>query len=389
MQTSDRFEILKNSPLRTPAFVIDADVLAKDAQQARELVRDPQTHLLFAMKSFSIAGGLERLAQWVDGFAASSLFELQLAGRILRPDQSRHLTTPGLRVDEMPAVCELADYISFNSIPQWLRFREQAAECLNCGLRINPQLSFVRDTRYDPSRAGSKLGVPLDTLQALLAESPAQLQGIRGIHFHNNCDSEDLSPMLATVERLLETLDPLFDQIEWINLGGGYLFNDAAHTEALAEAKARLRARGDYRLFMEPGAALVRRAGCFVSTVIDLFRSDGRQIAVLDTSVNHMPEVFEYQFMPDVMGDGDDHEYDYLLAGSSCLAGDLFGEYAFERPLEIGSRIVFPQMGAYSMVKANRFNGINLPTLYLLHENAELEELKRFEFEDFLTLCAS
>lgn len=388
MNSAERTEILRNSAIRTPAFVIDSAVLSEDAQQARNLVCDSETRLLFAMKSFSIARGLQQLAEKIDGFSASSLFEVRLARRILQPGQTIHLTTPGLRVDEIPSLCELSDYLSFNSIPQWLRFRELAASRVNCGLRINPQLSFVTDSRYDPSRSSSKLGVPLAELQSLLSSSPRQLDGIRGIHVHNNCDSNDLSPVLETVDRLLETLDPLFEQIEWINLGGGYLFNDVFNTEALAQAKTRLHARGPYRLFMEPGASLVRRAGCFVASVVDLFNSDGRQIAVLDTSVNHMPEVFEYQFMPEVEGDAENNPYSYLLAGSSCLAGDLFGEVAFRQPIEIGSRVIFPDMGAYSMVKANMFNGINLPTIYLLKDNAELEEIKRFEFEEFLTLCA-
>jgi carboxynorspermidine decarboxylase len=388
MNTKDRYEILKTCPLRTPAFVIDAATLANDAEQARRLVRDARTRLLFAMKSFSIVRGLQELAECVDGFATSSLFEIQLAHHVRHPEQTIHLTTPGLRSDELPMICELADYVSFNSIPQWVRFRKQAVDRVNCGLRINPQLSFVSDVRYDPSRHNSKLGVPLDRLQTLLDSTPGQLEGIRGIHFHNNCDSSNLASLLATVEALLESIDPLYDQIEWINLGGGYLFNSPLNTDALNKAKARLQARGDFQLFMEPGASLIRRAGCFVASVIDLFDSGNQRIAILDTSVNHMPEVFEYQFMPDVIGDAEDHEYFYLLAGSSCLAGDLFGEYAFEQSLEIGSRVIFPDMGAYSMVKANMFNGINLPTLYLLHDNAELEELKHFEFKDFLTLCA-
>ena len=387
MNAMDRYEILKTSTFRTPAFVIDATTLAEDTQQAQKLVCDTQTRLLFAMKSFSVARGLQELAESVDGFATSSLFEIQLARLILHPGQTIHLTTPGLRPDEMPTICELADYISFNSIPQWLRFRDQVVDSINCGLRVDPQMSFVSDARYDPSRHNSKLGVSLDALQNLLATAPEQLAGIRGIHFHNNCDSSDLSPLLLTVDKLLQSLDPMFDRIEWINLGGGYLFNTPSNTDALTQVKTRLQTRGDFQLFMEPGASLIRQAGSFVASVIDLFNSGSQQIAILDTSINHMPEVFEYQFMPDVLGDAEDHEYCYLLAGSSCLAGDLFGEYAFDQPLEVGSRIIFPDMGAYSMVKANMFNGINLPTLYLLQDNAELEEIKHFEFKDFLTLC--
>jgi carboxynorspermidine decarboxylase len=130
---------------------------------------------------------------------------------------------------------------------------------------------------------------------------------------------------------------------------------------------------------------LVRSAGYLVASVIDMFRTGGRSIAVLDTTVNHMPEVFEYQFEPDILDHLDDGEFEYRLAGSSCLAGDLFGDYAFRRRLRIGSRVVLANVGAYTMVKAHMFNGINLPAIYAVTPARELLLRRRFTFEDFLS----
>lgn len=375
-------------PKATPAFVIDIKTLLNNAETASKLVCDEQTRLLFALKSFSTAAGLEYLSRHVDGFAASSLNEVQLARRVSSSQQQTiHVTTPGLRPDEIAPLCDLADYISFNSITQWRRFRHAARGQVNCGLRINPLLSFVDDPRYDPCRKNSKLGVPLDELRFLIDKDPEVLAGLNGIHFHTHCDSLDLAPLLTTVEHLLTEIKPLFERIEWINLGGGYLINEASNRDALRQAKTTLARHGSYQLFMEPGAAIARSAGCLVSTVVDLFARDGKWVAVLDTSTNHMPEVFEYQLRPEVAGDSVSGDYAYLLAGSSCLAGDLFGEYRFEQPLEVGKRIVFSNRGAYSLVKANMFNGINLPVIYLLDERGALKEIKRYEFGDFLSLC--
>ena len=382
-----RIDILNNGVLKTPAFVTDITALKQDAQATRTLVCDDNTKLLFALKSYSMVAGLEYISEQVNGFAASSLFEAQLARAILGKHGSVHLTTPGLRPDEIKPICKLVDYLSFNSLNQWHRYKEQMSDQVSCGLRINPQLSFLNDARYDPCRQNSKLGVPLDELQALIQQSPDTLQGIKGLHIHSNCDARDLTPLLLTTERLLDVLAPLHEQIQWINLGGGYLLNEPLHSECLQDIKAKLLRNGNYQIFIEPGAAIVRHAGYFVASVVDLFYSDKQRIAVLDTSVNHMPEVFEYQFEPDVFGDDEKGEHEYLLAGSACLSGDLFGFYAFAQPLDIGSRIIFPNMGAYSMVKANMFNGINLPTLYTLTENGALNEIKRFTYQDFRRLC--
>jgi carboxynorspermidine decarboxylase len=382
-----RIDVLKSARLETPAFIFDVTTLGEDVRKVQSLVCDEHTQLLFALKSYSIVAGLEYIARDVSGFAASSLFEARLARSILRRDGSVHLTTPGLRPDEIGHICELVDYLSFNSLHQWQRHRDRVRGHLSSGLRINPQLSFVEDARYDPCRQGSKLGVPFEELQALLQRAPETLVGIDGLHIHSNCDSHDLTPLLETVERLLQLVAPLHAQLKWINLGGGYLLNDPLHAEVLADIRQRLLNYGDFRIFMEPGAAIVRRAGWFAASVVDLFNSGEQHIAVLDTSVNHMPEVFEYQFEPDVLGDDENGEHEYLLAGSACLAGDLFGVYAFHEPLEIGSRILFPNMGAYSMVKANMFNGINLPTIYALRESGALDEMRRFTYRDFRRLC--
>jgi carboxynorspermidine decarboxylase len=387
----DRTDILQTGALKTPAFVTDITTLKEDIQATKTLACDEHTKLLFAMKSYSTLAGLEVIAEKVSGFAASSLYEAKLARELMGKHGSVHLTTPGLRTDEIKAIGELVDYLSFNSLTQWYRYKDIMSNKVSCGLRVNPQLSFVEDERYDPCRQHSKLGVPLDQLQALILHSPEKLHGIKGLHIHSNCDARDLTPLLRTTERLLEVLSPLREQIQWINLGGGYLLNNPLHSEALQDVKSRLQQLGDYQLFIEPGAAIVRRAGYIVSSVVDLFYSSQQHIAVLDTSVNHMPEVFEYQFEPDVLGDiwSDDAkaQHQYLLAGSACLAGDLFGEYAFAQPLDIGSRIIFPNIGAYSMVKANMFNGINLPTLYTLSENGVLNEVTRFSYRDFRRLC--
>ena len=128
----------------------------------------------------------------------------------------------------------------------------------------------------------------------------------------------------------------------------------------LSEAASLIRDRYRAEVVIEPGAAFVRDSGYVVASVLDLFASDGKEVAVLDTTVNHMPEVFEYQFRPDVVGHHDAGGYEYVLAGMSCLAGDVFGEYRFDEPLRVGSRIVFSNAGAYTIVKANTFNGIPL-----------------------------
>ncbi len=75
--------------------------------------------------------------------------------------------------------------------------------------------------------------------------------------------------------------------------------------------------------------------------------------------------------------------FSYVLAGSTCLAGDLFGTYRFAEPLAIGSRVLFPAMGAYSLVKAHMFNGQPLPNIYLERGDGTVVLRRASSFKDF------
>lgn len=343
---------------------------------------------LFALKSFAIPDGLDLVLSFADGFSVSSLFEAKLASEIAGK-KPVHFTSPGLRSDEIDEISELCDFISFNSLSQWERYHDKVSDKVSCGLRINPQLSFVDDKRYNPCRKHSKLGVPLNKLAAISNNGSSVLRNLKGIHFHTNCESTNFNQLLKTAKHIEAHIPRLPEQVEWVNLGGGYLFDESDNTDKLIEVLSYLKDRYDVEIFIEPGKGIVGKAGYIVSSIVDIFESDGKNVAVLDTTVNHMPEVFEYQFKPDIMEESEKGKYKYILAGATCLPGDLFGEYRFDDPLEIGSRITFENMGAYTLVKANMFNGINLPTIYVLTQEGELKLIKEFTYEDFLSRCGA
>ena len=408
MPSERLLDALRDATIETPAFVYDEAQLVHDAELAREAIQGDRTHLLFAMKSFAVPGGLEAIATVADGLHASSLFEARLAREILGPGRVVHLTSPGIRPADADELFALSDHVSFNSLSQWEQFREQANGVTQAGLRVNPRLSNVADERYDPCGRHSKLGSTVEDIRRVLSEEPERLDGLTGLLFHTNCDAVDTMPLFEAVSYLDQQLEPLLRTLRWIDLGGGYLFRGneeadsaerrypwqrrsrrSADLAGLHDALELLRSRYDMEIFLEPGASISRRAGVFVSSVVDLFQSAGRDVAVLDTTVNHMPECIEFQFAPDVMGDVERGGHPYVLAGATCLAGDVFGDYAFAEPLAIGSRVVFPDMGAYSMVKANFFNGINMPSIYSLPRegDGELRLEHLFTYDDFLARC--
>lgn len=374
-------------PLMTPAFILDETTMVGALNTLNRIGQNTGIKTLFAVKSCAIAFALQKMIPYIDGFATSSVFETKIARSIAGTRRWVHLTKPGISADELSEITEMCDFLSFNSLAQWERYCDLVRGKVSCGLRINLQLSFVRDKRYDPCRKHSKLGVALHMLDDALRSNSKRTGEIRGIHFHNNCESLDFAELVASIQKLESKLKDLLVSMDWINIGGGYLFEECANLDAMAEAVGLLQRRYGLSVAFEPGKGVIGEAGFIVATIVDIFKSDGRMIAVLDTTINHMPEVFEYQYKPDIAQESEEGTYSYILAGATCLAGDVFGEYRFDEPLEIGSRIVFENMGAYTLVKANMFNGINLPTIYAYTQDGKLEMKKQFTYEDFRSRC--
>jgi carboxynorspermidine decarboxylase len=375
--------------VRTPAFVYDILELQTACRRFELLRSKVGLTQLFPLKCHTLYGSLQTIAQHVDGLAVSSLFEATLARSIVQGHKPVYYTSPGLRDDEVDELFALCDGIAFNSLTQWARFRDGALGRVTCGLRVNPQLPLVKDARYDPCRRHSRLGLPLTELRGILGDRPEILKGIEGLHFHTNCDAADWRPLLRTTRLLDASVPELLHACRWVNLGGGYLLGPNTDVLPLIEAAEWLQTKYGLDVIIEPGAAMVRDACYLISRVLDLFTSDGIQVAVLDTSVNHMPEVFEYQFSPDVLGDREDGVHSYLLAGCSCLAGDVFGEYAFDEPLAVGGKVAFTGVGAYTLVKAHMFNGVNLPSIYALSEAGDLRLERQFGYGDFANGCGA
>jgi 2,3-bisphosphoglycerate-independent phosphoglycerate mutase len=76
-------------------------------------------------------------------------------------------------------------------------------------------------------------------------------------------------------------------------------------------------------------------------------------------------------------------KYSYRLAGNTCLAGDIIGDYSFDEKLKSGDKIVFLDMAHYTMVKNNTFNRVKLPSIVLYSADGKIKTVKKFGYDDF------
>lgn len=369
----------------SPCFVLEASRLRANLELLARVQRESGATIICALKGFAMYGTFPLVREYLPGVTASSLSEARLGAEEFGGEI--HAYCPAYIPDEVEGIAELASHLTFNSVSDYLRHRSKL-NSRSAGLRINPEYAEVETDLYNPCVPGSRLGVTAAALGGVLPE------GIEGLHFHTLCEkgSDTLERTLEHVER---KFGDLLDQVRWLNMGGGHAITRAGYdVERLIRLVRELRARHPNleQIVLEPGSAVGWQTGELVSTVLDIVENQGVRTAMLDVSFTaHMPDTLEMPYRPRVLGarDGQADEvpagegHRYHLGGQTCLAGDFIADYVFERPLEVGDRVVFWDMIHYTMVKTSTFNGITLPAIAIWREDDTLDVLKRFGYEDY------
>lgn len=372
--------MIPRNSIETPALVYDEATLISDLEASRAIADRAGCRLLFSLKACYLPPVLERISRVVDGFSCSSLFEVLLAHEI-RSGGIIHVTAPAIRPDEVAEVGRHATHLSFNSISQWATLYRRVGAAMSCGIRVNPLRPMGIDLRYDPCRPHSHLGVTMQHLAVAFERS--DLDGLEGLHFHTNCESDDFGQMGETLQAIVEGMPQILEQVRWLNIGGGYLAHGASTIEPFAAMAREISAAFKLELMFEPGAAIVGRAGSLLTTVLDIAEVEGRRVAIVDSTIHHLADVLDFDYTPTVVESRGGAAHSFIVAGRSCLAGDIFGTYTFDEPLQIGSRLTFDDTGAYTLSKATMFNGINLPRVYLRTAASTNYAIASWDYTDF------
>ena len=364
----------------TPCFVVDEALLRRNLELLRDVAERSGAKILLAQKAFSMFSLYPLISQYLNGTTASGLHEAKL-GHEYFPGET-HVFSPAYLPQEFDELLGIADHFVFNSFSQWQKYGAHAkAAGKSCGIRINPECSTQESEHaiYDPCAPGSRLGTTRANFH------PELLNGVDGLHLHTLCEQgfDALEITLRTFERDFGTY---LHGMKWLNLGGGHhITREDYDREGLIACVRRLRETYGVEVYLEPGEAVVLNTGFLVSSVLETMHNH-LDIAILDTSAAcHMPDVIEMPYRPPVLNAAEPHvkSNTYRLAGPTCLAGDVIGDYSFDAPLAEGDRVVFGDMALYTMVKTNTFNGMNLPSIAIRHEDGSAEIVKTFGYEDF------
>lgn len=363
----------------TPYFVVDERRLLHNLEILKQVAEESGCKILLAQKAFSMFSVYPLLRKYLCGTTASGLYEARLGKEEFGGET--HVFSPAYRAEEFDELLQYVDDLVFNSPAQVRKYGIRAKNAgKSIGLRVNPECSTQEGHAiYDPCAPGSRLGTTLEAFEEELVPL------LDGIHMHTLCEqnSDDLE---KTVEALEDKFGKWLPQMKWLNLGGGHHITRADYDrERLVRIIRRLREKYQLEVYLEPGEAVVLNAGDLVASVMEIVHNN-MEIAILDTSAAcHMPDVLEMPYRPPVQKSGNpgEKQYTYRFAGPTCLAGDVIGDYSFEKPLTEGSRVVFEDMALYTMVKTNTFNGMTLPSIVFRDQEGEEHLVRTFGYEDF------
>ncbi|MCR5829820.1 MAG: carboxynorspermidine decarboxylase [Lachnospiraceae bacterium] len=393
---------MKLSEVKTPCYVIDEVALIHNLEILKKVEDESGAHILLAQKCFSGYDEYPLIAKYISGTTGSGLYEARLGYEKMGVPfgKQTHVYAPAYKSEDVPELARICDHMIFNSSAQLLRHYSAVRGKTSIGVRINPQYRTQKDhPMYDPCAAGSRLGMKREDLTAEVLEK------IDGIHFHTMCEQrfDDLARTVRVVER---DFGDILRRVKWLNMGGGqHITSEGYDVDGLITLIKYLRETYKIEVYLEPGEAVTIDAGILVSEVLDVVENR-LKILVLDASAAcHMPDVLEVPYTPTVsenyIQSGDSEEkiifagepaekrYTYRLAGNTCLAGDVIGDYSFDSEKKAGDRLYFHDMAIYSMVKNNTFNGIPLPSIYSMDKNGECRILKEFGYEDFKSRLGS
>ena len=371
--------------LPTPSYVIDEKQLQRNGEILNAVMQKTGCKILLAQKAFSNFAVYPLLSSYLAGTEASGLYEARLGWEEMS-DREVHVFCAAYREDEFDELLQYADHIVFNSPNQLKKFGKKAKEHgKSVGLRINPECSTQEGHEiYDPCAAGSRLGVTRAMWNREMSDEWVDLMD--GLHFHTLCeqDSDDLALTWTAVK---EKFGDVLPQMKWINMGGGHHITRPGYDLATLEA-CIMDAKNSWNLevYLEPGEAVALNAGYFVCRILDIVQNGAVKIAILDASAAcHMPDVIEMPYTPPLYGAAEPGEkkYTYRLAGPTCLAGDVIGNYSFAEELHEGDLLLFGDMAIYTTCKNNTFNGMPLPDIWKKTNGGVFEQLTEFGYSDF------
>ena len=360
--------------LQTPYYLLDENKLLTNMLVIDKINKLSGAKCVLALKCFSTWSVFELMRKYMAGTTSSSLYEAKLGHEKFGGET--HAYCVGYSKSDLLELRDFADKIIFNSVSQLENYYELVAD-KKIGLRVNPGISNSSFDLADPTRKFSRLGV-INKL-----EIAKHLEKLDGLMFHYNCENEDFASFSKQLDYLGDTYGEFLSKLSWISLGGGIYFTKPDYpVEDFSSKLKDFSEKYNIQIYLEPGESSITGTAELVTSVVDIIHNE-MDVAIVDSCIEgHMLDLLIYRLDAKILT-STNADNRYMIAGRSCLAGDVFGTYNFPHKLKIGDEIRLQDAAGYTMVKKNWFNGLQMPAIVVKRISGDLDLIRQFTYEDF------
>lgn len=366
--------------IKTPCYICEEELLEKNLKLLDFVQKQSGAKIILALKGFAMWSTFPQIREYLQGCTASGLHEAKLAYE--KFGKEVHTYSPAYKDEDIDEIAQISNHVVFNSPSQLFKYAKRVKDInpdVSISLRINPEHSASPKEIYNPCGIYSRLGTTLANFDEEV------LKHIDGLNFHALCE-QGADELEAVLEAFESKFSKYFKGLHYINFGGGHHITKKGYdVEKLIRIIKEFKVKYDVEVYLEPGEAVGWETGVLVSSVLDIV-DNGMQIAILDTSAEaHMPDTLAMPYRADVRDSGEagEKEFTYRFGGNTCLAGDIMGDYSFDKALKIGDKVIFEDQIHYTFVKNTTFNGIKLPSLMIKRKDNSLQVIKEFGYEDY------
>ncbi|MGH3135703.1 MAG: diaminopimelate decarboxylase [Gaiellaceae bacterium] len=382
----------------TPVVVYCEDTIRGQARELRAAV--PDAAVFYGSKAFPNVAVLRLLAEEGIGADVSTLGELAFAraAGIAGPQLVMHGNAKS--GEELCAAAEAGATVVLDAEDEV----ERAASAGVSRVLVRVTLGVEADTHeaIQTGHHGSKFGLPPDLALRVVQHGREHDLDVAGLHVHVGSQLSDTAAHEETIALLAAFAARCRDELGWIpglvNVGGGFAVRHVLDEPerslgrlARTVAHAVVRAWDEHdlpapRLALEPGRALVGRAGVTLYRVRTVKRLDGATWVAVDggMSDNPRPELYSARYTALSATRADQPATETVsIAGLHCESGDVLIDDVLLPPPRAGDLLAVPATGAYTLAMSSNYNATPRPASVLV-AGGEARVIRRRETVDDL-----
>lgn len=355
----------------TPYYTYSLEKIEQNLQAFREAI--PGVKIRYAVKSNPLKEVVEILAKQDSGFEIASKTELALLlSRDVDPAQIFFSNPVKNPVDIEYAYKKGVRVFAYDSPEEIEKLAQYAPGCQ----------AILRLRVYERGSVFSlkdKFGAEERQSVALVMRAQAAGLVFYGLSFHVGSQSLKLNTWkyaLEKVVRVQAALKAKGIELAALNLGGGFPYSyrgmKAPSIEQIAKVmRPYLKQLGTLDLYAEPGRYLVANSATLTATIIHRTVRRGETWLYLDAGTyNALFEAMDFQgsiqYQVQAVSPRTSKKQKYVLAGPTCDSIDtITQDVHLPDDLDLGDRLVFEDVGAYTNALANSFNGFKQPKVLI------------------------